>query len=304
MATASPLRAAQEVVDKVVAQVNGEVITLFELNDRVRMFRTQVEKKPYSPSDPSNKELQERILRTLVDDILINQEAARLKVKVSDAEIESRIKEMRDKGRLTDEQFNQQLRLEGMTRKQFTDAMKKDIVKKQILGYMVQRKVVVPDEEVRAYYDAHKGSIRAEVGQRIGLIMLGKLDEAKALKQRIASGQITFADAARKFSIGPGAEQGGDLGKVELKDLAPELQQALRNVQPGQVSDPVMLDGKPVLLTFEASSGPQAPAAGGAPPYESVKDEIRERIFRDKLEKQFSDYLEKLRAKSVIKINL
>ncbi|MBI4804134.1 MAG: SurA N-terminal domain-containing protein [Desulfovibrio sp.] len=297
--------AAQQVVDKIVAQVNGEMITLFELNERVRGYVTQVEKKAYNPSDPAFKEMQDRILRTMIEDILLKQEAARLKVNVSDTEVESRIREIREKGGMNEERFVQQLRLEGLTRKQFAESIKKDILKKQLLGFMVQRKVVVSEEDIKSYYDSHKGNIRVESGQHIGLIMVGKMDEAKALRQRITSGQIGFAEAARKFSIGPGAEQGGDLGKVELKDLAPELRQALQGVSPGGVSEPVLLDGKPVLLTIGADSPAQkAQAPGGAPPYESVRDAIYERLYREKLEKQFTDYMDKLRTKSVIKVNL
>lgn len=297
--------AQQMVVDKIVAQVNGEVITLFELNEKVKVYTTQVEKRAFNPSDPAITELQARILKTMVDDILLKQEATRLKVVVSDTEVDSRIREMREKGGLSDEQFNQQLRLEGMTRKEFASAIKKDILKKQLLGYMVQRKVVVTEEEVKSFYEGNKSGMKVETGQRIGLIMLGKMDEAKALKQRIASGQISFADAARKFSVGPGAAQGGDLGKVELKDLAPELRQALQNVSTGGVSEPVLLDGKPVLLTIASdTTAKAAPAPSGPPPYESVRDEIFERIYKEKLEKQFADYMEKLRSKSVIKINL
>jgi len=297
--------AAQQVVDRVVAQVNGEMITLFELNERVRIFVTQVEKKNYDPNAPANKEMQTRILQSMMEDILLRQEAAKMKVNVSDGEVDARIKEMREKGRLTEEQFLQQLRLEGMTRKQFADSIKKDILKKQLLGYMVQRKVLVSEEEIRKFYDENKGDLRVQTGQRVGLIMVAKMDEAKALRQRIVSGQISFADAARKHSLGPGADQGGDIGKVEIKDLAPELRQALEGVQPGGVSQPVTIDGKPVLLTI-ASDGPsaQAPAASSVPSLESMHDEIQERLYRAKLEKQFSDYMEKLRAKAVIKINL
>ena len=304
--TPASFAAQQVVVDKIVAQVNGEIITLFELNEKVKVYTMQVEKKAFNPSDPAMKDLQARILRTMVEDILLKQEAARLKVVVSDNEVDSRIREMREKAGLSEEQFNQQLRLEGMTRKEFASTIKKDILKKQLLGYMVQRKVVVTEEEVKGFYEGNKTGMKVETGQRIGLIMLGKMDEAKALRQRIASGQISFADAARKFSVGPGAAQGGDLGKVELKDLAPELRQALQSVSTGGVSEPVLLDGKPVLLTIanDSSAKAAAPVPSGPPPYESVRDEIFERIYKEKLEKQFADYMEKLRSKSVIKINL
>ncbi|MFZ5425880.1 MAG: SurA N-terminal domain-containing protein [Thermodesulfobacteriota bacterium] len=306
MAVSAPASGAEMVVDKIVAQVNGEIVTLFELNEKVQAYVAQVEKRAYNPADPALKELKERILKTMIEDIMLKQEAARMKVQISDSEVESRIREIREKGGLSEAQFVQQLRLEGMTRKQFAEAIKKDILKKQLLGYMVQRKVVVSEEEIKQYFEANKSGLSApRAGSRIGLIMLTKMDEAKALRQKIASGQITFADAARKFSVGPGAEQGGDLGKVEIKDLAPEMRTALQNVNPGGVSEPVLLDGKPVLLTIAAEKeAAQAPAPSAGPSLDAVRDEIYEKLYREKLEKQFTDYMDRLRAKSVIKVNL
>ena len=304
LALALPGTPAAQVVDKVVAQVNGEMITLFDLNEKVKAYVTQVEKKPFNPADPRIAELQNRVLQSMVEDILLRQEAKRLKVNVSDTEVESRIRELRAKAGLTEEQFVQQLRVEGLTRKEFADTLKKDILKKQLLGYMVQRKVVITEEDIKAFYEANKNDLRADPGgQRIGLIMLGKMDEAKALRQRIASGQITFAEAAKKHSIGPGAEQGGDLGKVAFKDLAPDLQKALTGLAPGKVSEPVLLDGKPVLLILGAETSP-TPAPAGAPDLESVRNEIQERLYRSKVETVFTGYMDKLKAKSVIKINL
>lgn len=289
-----------QVVDKMVAQVNGKVITLFELDEKLKTYVTQVEKQPYNPSDPRLTQMREQILQTMVDDILLRQEAARLKITITDTEAENRIREMREKAGLSNEQFNQQLRLEGLTRKGFVEDLKKDLLKKQLLGYMVQRKVLVTEEEVRKFYEANKAEMSTSKGQRIAMIMVTKLDEAKALKQRIASRQISFADAARKHSIGPGAEQGGDLGRVSLKDLAPELQKALTGLPPGGVSDPVLLDGKPVLLTLSGEETTQT----GPPPFDSMREEVYDQLYRTKLEKQFRDYLSKLRSKAVIKINL
>jgi peptidyl-prolyl cis-trans isomerase SurA len=296
--------AADQVVDKVVAQVNGELITLFELNDKTKTYVTQVAKRPYNEDDPAIQQLRDQILQSMIEDILLRQEGARLKINITDVEVETRIRGIREKANLSEAQFEQQLRLEGMTHKQFAENLKKDILKKELLDYMVQRKVLVSDDEVKQYYQEHPDEFTATkggAGQRIGLIMTAKVEEAKALRTRIASGQISFADAARKFSIGPGAQQGGDLGKVSWKDLAPELQKALEGLPAGGVSQPVLLDGKPVLLTL---SGTEDKAKGVTPAFDSVKEEVYERVYRAKLEKLFREYMDKLRAKSVIKVNL
>lgn len=295
--------AADQVVDKVVAQVNGEVITLFELNDKTKTYVTQVAKRPYNEDDPAIQQLREQILQSMIEDILLRQEGARMKINITDVEVETRIRGIREKAGLSEDQFEQQLRLEGSNHKRFAESLKKDILKKELLDYMVQRKVLVGDDEVKQYFQDHPDEFTASKGggQRIGLIMTAKIDEAKALRTHIASGQISFADAARKFSIGPGAQQGGDLGKVSWKDLAPELQKALEGLPSGGVSQPVLLDGKPVLLTL---SGAEDKSKGVTPAFDSVKEEVYERVYRAKLEKLFREYMDKLRAKSVIKVNL
>jgi len=299
--------AQDQVVDRIVARVNGDVITLFDLNDRVRIYVTQVLKKDYNPNDPAVKELQKQMLTTLIEDLLIRQEAKHYKLSVSDNEIEGRIRELRKQnGNMSEAQFVQQLRLEGMTRQQFMESMRKNMLKEQLIGYMVQRKIVVGEDEIKAYYEAHKNDLSAQAsGQRLGIIVVNKMDEAKALKQRIGGGQISFADAARKYSIGPGAAQGGDLGNVNLQDVASGLRDIVANLKPGAVSDPVVIEGKPTLLTLLGQAAPQAAdGQAGVPTLASVHDMIRDRLAHEKLDTQFAAYMDKLRAKAVISITL
>jgi len=301
-----PHTAAAQVVDKIVATVNGDVITLFDLNDRVRIYVTQVLKKNYNPSDPALRDMQKQMLTTLIEDLLIRQEAKRYKITVTDNEVEARIRDIKKQnGNLSEAQFIQQLKLEGMTRQQFIESMKKNILKEELIGYMVQRKVVVGEDEIKAYYDAHKGEVHAQTGQRLGIIVVNKMEDAKSLKARITGGQISFADAARKYSVGPAAAQGGELGRVDPKDLAPGLRDIVESLKPGVVSEPVLLDGKPSLLTLLGEAGPQAAGGqGGDPSFESVRSAIRDRLYQGKLDKQFAEYMDKLRAKAVISITL
>ena len=309
LAVAAPLFAAEGVVvDKIVAKVNGDVITLLDLNDKVRIYVTQVLKRNFNPADPGMRELQQQVLSTMIDDILLRQEARRYKITVPDSEVEARIRDLKQKnGNMSEAQFVQQLKLEGMTRQRFAEDMRRNILKEQLLGYMVQRKVVVGEDEIKAYYEAHKGDIRAEPqggGQRLGLIVVSKLEDAKALKARIAGGQISFADAARKFSSGPGAAQGGDLGRVNTQDIDPRLGKILESLRPGEVSDPILLDGKPAILTILGEPSKAVPSPAGEASFESVRGAIQEKLYRERLDKQFAEYMEKLRTKSVITINL
>ena len=315
-AAALPSFAAQDmVVDKIVATVNGEPITMFDLNDKVKIYVTQILKRNYNPADPAMGQLRQQVLASMIDDLLIRQEAQRLKITVSDSEVEARIRDlMRKNGNMTEAQFVQQLQQEGMTRRQFAEDMRRNILKEQLLGYMVSSKVLVGEDEIKAYYEAHKGESLAQIagspaaGPHLGVIMVAKLEEAKALKQRIASGQISFADAARKFSTGPGAAQGGDLGPINPQELDPRLGKVLTALPPGGVSDPILLDGNPALVTTlgepaQAAQANPAPA-GGEASFASVHDAIRDKLYGEKLDKQFGEYMGKLRSRAVITTSL
>jgi peptidyl-prolyl cis-trans isomerase SurA len=317
VALALPARAAQ-LVDRVVAVVNGKLITLFDLNTRVNDLTQRSQGVAFKPDDPQYAELQRQVLNSMINDILIEKEAERLKITVSETEIDTQLDELRKKNNLTQQQLKDELQKEGMTLKQFRDKMREDSIKKRLLGFMVNRKVLVTDDEIRDYYEKNKGTLPTQksiLGQNIsgniGFIMVPTMKQAEELQSKIASGAISFADAAKRFSVGPGREQGGILPDVQVKDLAPPLRAALSAVPAGQVTKPVMLDGKAVLLTMRTSQdAPAQPAApkpatpAATPGLDSVKDQIQELLYREKFEKIFQEYIDKLRSKAVVEVKL
>ena len=147
---------AETIVDRIVAVANGEIITLFDLDERLKPMLARFEGKPMGEAEQrAVRELRGQVLDAMVDDILINQEAERLGVEVSDVEVENQIKQVRQQNGLTPEQFKDQLLLEGMTREMYARKLREDILKHRIIGFMVKRKVVITDEEIEAYYNAH-----------------------------------------------------------------------------------------------------------------------------------------------------
>ncbi|MEL7638308.1 MAG: SurA N-terminal domain-containing protein [Solidesulfovibrio sp.] len=313
MAATAP---AAELVDRVVAVVNGKLITLFDLNTRVAELVQRTQGVSLKPDDPRADELRRQVLDTMVTDLLIESETARLKINVSETELDNQIDELKKKNNLTQQQFVAELAKEGLTLQEFRKRLRDDSMKKRLLGYMVHRKVLVTDDEVRDYYEKNKDSLSTtrsitgpKVSGNIGFIMVPNVKQAEELRGKINSGALSFAEAAKKFSVGPGRDQGGDLGDVQVKDLAPPLRDALGAVPAGQVSAPVMLDGKAVLLVMRTGAAakpapaPAAPPAGG-PGYDGVKDQIQETLYKEKFDKLFQAYIDNLRSKAVVEIKL
>ena len=210
---------------------------------------------------------------------------------------------------------------EGLTLKQFREQLRKETIKKQLLGYMVHRKVHVTEEEIRDFYEHNKDNLPTQksisgprVLGNIGFIMVPTKKDAEALRAKITSGAISFADAAKRYSIGPGRDQGGNLGDVQLKDLAPPLRDALSAIPAGQVTQPIMLDGKAVILTMRTGQQQPAPkpapvpakaeTAGGDAAFDGAKEQIQELLYKQKFEKFFQQFIDNLRSKAVVEVKL
>lgn len=318
-------------LDRVAAIVNGKMITQFEVDERAKEFVEQVMGRKLDPKDPQYPEITKQVLNSMIDDILITQEAERFKISITDAEAESQIRQIKEQARMTEAQFVAQLKKEGMTRKSYVEQLKKDLLKRRVLSFMVQRKVLVTDDEMKAYLK-DGGAAEASVGAlsttgpaqaqapapvaagqvRLALIMVAKPDQAKLIKTEIDAGKISFADAARRHSIGPAKDTGGDLGVLSVRDLTPAVAKAVASLAPGKVSEPLPMDGKTVLVTLLDAAAPgaappreEAPVAGpGGNIQDREKRAAFEQLYRPKAEKLYREYLDKLRAKSVVEIKM
>jgi len=316
MVFSAPLYAS-ELVDRVVAIVNGEIITLFEVNDNLSKLLKKNQGIKINPADPQYDQFRRQLLDNMIADLLLKQEASRLNLSITDTEVQAQINDIKKKNGMNEQQFNAQLAREGLTRKEFEDNLRMDSLRKRIIGYMVNRKILITDDEIARFMADNGGQLPAPVtlsGKtigNIGFIMVPTMKEAANIRAMIQNKELTFSDAAKKFSLGPGREQGGFLGDVTINDLAPALRQALQNAAKGEVTQPVELDGKAVLL-LDKPKGDAAQAAP-APKAESVpaptaqlspelRDQIYETLYKQKFDKLFQEYMAKLRDKSVVDI--
>ncbi|OIO00385.1 MAG: hypothetical protein AUJ49_09905 [Desulfovibrionaceae bacterium CG1_02_65_16] len=291
----APAKAEDIVLDGVIALVNGKAITKYELDERMLPIYEQTRGRTLSATEVTQiSNLRRKILDQLIDDILIQQEAERYKIKVTDAEVNEQTKTFMAQRKLDDAQFNKQLSIQHMTRKDFERNMRRDMIKHQIIGGLVSSKVVVTDSEVEQRYQERKAEFSKDSMVQLAIILVPTEQAAVDLKTKIESGAITFADAANKFSQGPGGGHGGDIGFIAWKDLAPEWSKALTGLKPGQITIPLHVqDFAGLLQVVSLKEGEELPL-----------DAVREQIFQSlrdaKFEKVFQEYMQKLREKAVI----
>lgn len=293
---------AAEVVDRIVAVVNGRMITLAEVNRNLSLV-LKSEESAGGPrlTDQELQDLRRKILDKMIDDMLLEQEAERFKIEVSTTEIQNYVSEFKTQNRLTEEQLSTFLNQQGLTLDGWKSKIKENMLRSRLLAVMVQRKVVITDEEITAYYEAHKHELTGSgSGLRLSMIVFPPDRDPDAIRQDILGGRSTFAEAARRYSIGPAAETGGDLGEVQLRDLVPELQSAATQLQPGEVSRPFRLGDKVAIILLQKSGG----VGGEVKPLEEVREQIKAILGEPKMEQIFSDYTKRLRDQALIDIRL
>lgn len=290
---------AADLVDRVAAVVNGEFITLFEVNENLKPYLERFGDRALGPAERAQLEsVRRQVVDRMINDILIKQDAARLNIVVSDSEVAEQVRQIRNRSRLNDEEFENRLKLEKLTRQEFEARLRDDMLRQRLLGAMVRRKVVVTPEEVQQYYDANKARYGKDAKVDLGLIMLPPGQDAEELRRQILAGRIGFEEAAKQYSVGPGAQQGGAIGVLGLGDINEDWRAALQGVKPGDLSRPFPVREYQALLKLKSSS------AGSVQTLSEVQEDIREALSKRKQDEYFNEYMEKLRSKAVIDVKL
>lgn len=296
VAAAIPALAQKTVVDRIVAVVNTDIITAYELEDRLKPVMDSLKGRMLSPQEEQQiTDLRRQTLNTMIDEILIDFEVKRFKIEVPDTEVQAEVANMLEERKLSEEEFDKQLKLRRTTRKEFNEKMRRDIQKHRILSHFVGSKVVIIDSEIEKEYQVRQGDYVKGKFVRLRMILVPPGQAAKVKKQ-IEAKEIGFAEAADKHSIGPGAGQGGDIGSLAWKDLAPEWRAALTGLAKGQISEPFRVQEYEALLLLESVE------EGESQKYLEVKDQIYQALHQAKFEKIFQEYLQQLRSKAMIEI--
>jgi peptidyl-prolyl cis-trans isomerase SurA len=292
-------------LNKVAAVVNGQVITMVDLQ---KAALPELARARINPENPSQAAEAKKILGTVLDmmvmDILLGQEAKRLKVHISASEVDNELARMMQFRRLTKEQFEAQLAEQKIPLSEFRKNIEKSLLRQKIMGMAVGRRVVVRPEEIKAYYDSHKDSLYNREGLQWGFLVYHPQADGKNLAAKVKNGSLSFEDTARRYSIAPNKDKGGNMGPVPWGNLNPELETRLAALKPGEVSD--AFDIKNNGMTFKAQVRLFRPGGGEekALTLEEATPRIDAILREPKATERFEEYTSSLKNKAIIDIRL
>lgn len=301
LALARPGRPAaqQPAATRIVAVVNSEPITSQDLADRVRLL---IASTGLPDSADSRDRLQAQALRGLIDERLQVQEARRLRLAASQAEIERAFAAVAERNRLDVPGLERALRASGVDPVVFRQQVAAQIAWSKLIERELRPRVSVGRELVEQELAAGEG---ANEELRLSEILLPVyapdqeaqvLAEAEGLRASLR-GEAEFAALARQISAAPSAAEGGDLGWIRLANLRPEFRAPLAELAKGRVAAPIRSpQGIHLVLVRDrrAASGAVDPAEREA--------QVRRRLEQEQLQRLADRRLRELRRRAFIDI--
>jgi parvulin-like peptidyl-prolyl isomerase len=310
LALASAALAADvQVVDQVVARVNGDIVSQEELNRTEREALTEMKAQGMSQAQMQQEfdQHQKNNLRDRIDQLLLTQKAKDLNISV-DTEVTRYMTDLQRQSGVTDpDKFHEFVRQQsGMSYEDFLAEAKRNFMTRQVINEEVGRKISITPKEIQDYYDAHKSDFVREEKVYLSEILIsteGKdaaaiaaaEKKAKQISSDAAKGQ-RFAELARDNSDANTAKAGGVLGSYKKGDLAKQFEDAVWNLPKGGVTQPLRIPTGFEILKVDDHT------KAGLQTVDEAKPEIENQLYGPKMQPEVRTYLTHLRQAAFLQI--
>ena len=301
-----PLFAA-EVCNRVVAVVNNDVITLYELNNRMReMWGVPVEEL-MQKNEAMYRDARQKILELLIDEKIAQAKIKELRIQVSDKQVDSYLEKLKRDNQWTQEDLVAGLEKEGLSYEKYRERIKRDIERAQLIEYEVRSKIIIRDEAIQKYYEENKGTFgAAEKVHLAGIFLMRKnlkseeemrelYKKAQDISAKLKAG-ADFGQMAGTYSEGPGAKQGGDLGQFTVEHLEAGLKSVVEALPEGGISDPLVRpNGIQIIKVVKKQTGKIRSL-------EEMKEAIYGILYQEEVNRRYQNWIKELRDSSYTRV--
>ena len=297
-----------KVMDRVVATVNGVIITLSTVQERAAILQQQL-KTSGTPIKMGEKEFLLKTLDSIIEEKLQLQEAKRARLDVNEAAVQAALDEILKKNKITTEQMEEMLLLEGRSMEQYKDHIREQIMTSKVMQYHMGKFGKVSDKQIKKYYFQHQKdfwqSKKPFVRHILFIAEEDALAEVKASKREQALQVLEeirtgadFIELAKKHSEDVSASSGGEVGWLTKGHLVPEFETVAFRLKSGEVSDIVESRyGYHIIKVDKISSGKSESL-------ENVKEKIRQILDFEARQKKYKDWIDDMKKDSMIQITL
>ncbi len=247
------------------AVVNDEIISTYDLAQRMRLL---IATTGVQPTEQNLPQIQQEALIALVDEALQMQELRRVEVEqkfsiiASDEDVDEELAELAQGNNMTSEQFSSMLRSQGVLGSLREQLRAQTSWQRWVQGRFGSR-LRIGDDQVRAVLEQQQAQASRTQYQMSEVFLdsarVGGMDVAlRGAEQLVSQMQqgAPFQAVARQFSAAPTAAAGGDAGWVSTGEVPTEVEQALEQMRPGQLSRPIPVsDGVYIVYLRDKRSG-------------------------------------------------
>jgi parvulin-like peptidyl-prolyl isomerase len=299
-----------EVVDRIVAVVNDDIITLSELDSSFQPYQKRIDAGYKGPDkDKVIADGHSKILSRMIDNRLIEQRSKKAGIVIKDDEVMDTIKDLLGRKSIPMAELTKTLEQEGTTLEAYRQDMKEQMTRMRLLRRELKTKTLVSDEEIGEYYVKHRQEYEGKEAVRIKQILILlpqnasramkiKLNaDAEMIRKRMVDGE-SFDMLAVQFSQGPSAATGGDVGFLDKGTMLPEVDDRAFRLSKDEISEVIVSPvGFHIIKVLDRRGA-------GIKPIDVVREEIKAKLEEEKMEKKYEEWIVDLRKKSHIEIKL
>ena len=304
-----PISSSGAVVDRVVAIVNQEIITLSEIEKSMGPFQEEIKTEDRLEKRERIQGVFRKILEKLIEEKLIDQEVKKAGIKATSKEVEGAVEEIRKRNAVAQEDLERALANEGLTVEGFKKQIEKKLQQTKLLQRAVKVEPKVGEKELRDFYQKNIDRYRTRESFRPSHILFIIPKEAtpevvleirrkcQKVLERIKKGE-DFGEMALLYSEDASRKDRGDLGFFRKGELLPAFEKEALRLQVGEVSGIVRTDFGFHLIKLLDRRG------GDPSPFEELKERVQADYYEAEMEKAFKQFISTLKEKAVIEIKL
>jgi len=292
-------------VDRIVAKVNDDIITLSDLNREMAQIRQDLASKYAGEQlEREIKNAESQVLDELIRQKLLLQKANELGAFGNvDVQVSAAIQNIMKENNIPDMQaLETALGAQGMTLRGFREILKNRMITQSLVQEFVSSRITLLSQEIDKYYRDHAADFTTPEEVSLSEILIPPGDnekeaEARAmdLYSRLRQGE-SFATLAAQYSKGPTAAKGGSIGSYVTGKLNPDLAKAIANVREGDVTTVQKIKEGFMICRVDA----RKPAT--VKPLAEVRDGIRNRIWEQKFNPEYERFVAQLKEDAYIEI--
>jgi len=279
-----------------IAEVNNIGISYQQWQNAFSSFISRYDNQTLSSmTDETLASIKNNVTEQLINSTLLYQHAKSENIKVTDNEIDNEFNKIRDSFD-SEEAFNEALRRNNLTSNQLRDSLRRQLEIDKVIQQEYDN-IEITEEELQDFYVENQEYFFQPEKRKVRHILLDDYEEAEKTLNQLKDGIADFEKLAREKSIGPSAEDGGDLGYITKGQMVEEFEEAAFSLDVGEISEIVQTEyGYHILICDDIQEEHQLT-------YEEAKENIENILKSQKQNEKINELINTLRNDADILIH-